>query len=163
MSVKEGLKKFLPLIFASGALLLLLVMPDKADEAKQSTNDSASAEDKIMEAVGIIEAGTDPMKGILMLREVLEKDPQNVQAIQALGHFSLVSGQASKAETRFRDLLRLQPDNPEGWFNLGEALEMKKDSAEARLAFQKAKDLFREPADKQKADEALARLRGKEL
>jgi Tfp pilus assembly protein PilF len=75
---------------------------------------------KITAAVDIINQGTEsPMKGITMLREVLEEDPGNVKAHFQLGVFSIRSGQYDKALERFTKVLELEPNNTEVYYFLG--------------------------------------------
>ena len=51
--------------------------------------------------------------GIMKLKAVLERDPENVKAINQLGVMSVESGQLEKAEKRFEKLVLLQPENQE--------------------------------------------------
>ena len=54
-----------------------------------------------------------PMQGIMMLRDVLDKDPDNVKAHYALGVLSVISMQYDKANERFRkvsDIIDLDQD-----------------------------------------------------
>ncbi len=52
-------------------------------------------------------AGKSPMEGILMLRSVVEEDPENVEALYNLGMFSRETGQMDKAETRLKKLVEV--------------------------------------------------------
>lgn len=49
------------------------------------------------------------MKGVLMLREIVEKEPKNIQANYELGLLSLRSGQNDKAMERFDLLIQEEP------------------------------------------------------
>ncbi len=60
----------------------------------------------------LVESGTDVMKGIGYLREVLDADPDHPLALLYLGVLSIRSGQYQKARERFLHLLNLQPQNP---------------------------------------------------
>lgn len=108
---------------------------EKDSSAKQP--EPATLDEKITEAIQIIQGGKEPpMKGIGLLREVLQEDPGNIRALNTLGVFSLVSGQAEKAEERFREILGLDSTQTEAWFYLGEAKLMQGDTASARSAYQ---------------------------
>src|SRR5690606_7700569 len=64
----------------------------------------------------------NPMAGIALLREVVEKDPKNVQANRTLGLFSLQSRQFDKAIERFKTVIELSPD-AESYFYLATGYE----------------------------------------
>jgi thioredoxin-like negative regulator of GroEL len=69
---------------------------------------------KVDEAVLIIQGAEGaPMRGIAMLREVLEEDPNHVKANYWMGEFSWVSGQFDKAVPRFEKVLEVDPSNGE--------------------------------------------------
>ncbi len=59
----------------------------------------------------LVESGTDVMRGIGYLREVLDVDPNHRLALLYLGILSIRSGQYDKARQRFLRLLTLQPQN----------------------------------------------------
>jgi len=63
-----------------------------------------------------------PMQGVLMLRELVQENPDDLTAIKNLGVLSIQSGQYDKAEERFRDLLSRDSTNLEALFYLGIAL-----------------------------------------
>lgn len=67
-------------------------------------------------------SGSNPMQGIMLLREVLEEDPNNELAIYNLGMLAITSGQLEKAIDRFEKLKQLDPVNPEAHFYLGYCL-----------------------------------------
>lgn len=60
-----------------------------------------------------VEGSPEPMKGITLLREVVEKDPDNISALIMLGRFAILSGQYDKAKERFNQVLVLDPNNAE--------------------------------------------------
>lgn len=117
-----------------GALLLGVLLyfapikpPQKpVQEQKQYTEDS-----KLEEALAYVRQGTDPMKGIMMLREMVEKDSSNVLAHFYLGEFSLQSGQLDKAIDRFNKVLLLDSNYKEAYKMLAKAWTEKGDSAMA--------------------------------
>jgi tetratricopeptide (TPR) repeat protein len=72
------------------------------------------ADAKINLAVSIVEKGTEPpMRGITLLKEVVEKEPRNVKALVQLGHFSVMSGQLDKAIERYNSALGVAPEATE--------------------------------------------------
>ena len=67
---------------------------------------------KVKEAIALIESGQGaPMQAIFTLREVVEEDPNHLEAQYQLGRFAMMSGQIDKAVPRFEIALDLQPDN----------------------------------------------------
>ena len=80
---------------------------------------SIDLDQKVEEAVLIIQSSEGaPMKGIAMLKEVLEQQPEHVKANFWLGEFSLYSGQFQKAIPRFEMVLKVEPDNKEAAIRL---------------------------------------------
>jgi len=86
-------------------------------------------------------AGSNPMLGITMLREVLKVDPANQLAIYNLGMLSITSGQLEKAIQHFERLRELDFKNPEANFYLGYCLFELGKETESALNFQKVLDL----------------------
>lgn len=72
-----------------------------------------------------------PMAGILKIREVAQKDSNNLFAQYMLGVGGLVSGQYDKAAQRFERVAKAQPDNLEVLFKLAETYETMGDKANA--------------------------------
>jgi len=70
--------------------------------------------------------GTPPMQGIGMLKNVTQKDPNNVKALINLGYFSIRSGQFDKAETRFNSVLKIDPQYEEAYLYLADMHEKQK-------------------------------------
>lgn len=85
--------------------------------------------------------GSEPMKGISMLREVLIEDPENELAIYNLGILSISSGQLERAIERFEKLLELDPDNPEANFYMGYCLFEMGNASASKPYFEKVLDL----------------------
>ena len=74
-----------------------------------------------------------PMTGINMIREVANKDSNNVYAQMTLGEASLVSGQLDKGLERFKKVAAMQPDNVDALLRAGdvaEKLNLKKEAVE---------------------------------
>jgi tetratricopeptide (TPR) repeat protein len=59
-----------------------------------------------------------PMKGIGMIREVLEKDPENIDALVNLGYFAIQSGQYERAIERFNTVLEIDSNHSEAYLYL---------------------------------------------
>ena len=65
------------------------------------------------------EGTSSPMQGIMLLREVVAKNPEHEMAQFNLGILSLKSGQYDKAVERFQKVLEINPSNKEARFLLG--------------------------------------------
>jgi tetratricopeptide (TPR) repeat protein len=77
-----------------------------------------SSEAKIALASCYVEGGEDPMKGIGMLREVEQRDSNNLQLQIAFALFSVKSGQHDKAVARFDKALRIDSNYIEAYLHL---------------------------------------------
>jgi hypothetical protein len=78
-----------------------------------------------------------PMKGIALLREVSEKNPENAYAQYMLGVGSFISGQWPKAIERFSKVAELQPENLEAKLRLADAYEQSGDKVNAKEQYQR--------------------------
>jgi len=64
--------------------------------------------------------GNQPMKGITLLREVIQKDSNNIEANLQLGVFSVTSQQFDKAIERFQRILRIDSTHIDMYVYLGD-------------------------------------------
>jgi len=85
------------------------------------------------------EGTKDPMKGIMLLREVIGKNPDHENAQFNLGILSVRSGQYDKAVERFSKVLALNPARTEMYFMIGKAYMMQGNTAKATENFEKFK------------------------
>ena len=101
----------------------------------------------------------NPVKGITLLREVLEQDPRNQKVLYNLGILAIQSNQYDKAAERLAELTKINPNSVEGQFYLGVALARLRREAPAQAAFDKAKSLSNDPALAASIEEEMAKLR----
>jgi tetratricopeptide (TPR) repeat protein len=80
-----------------------------------------------------------PMEGIMKIREVAERDPENMYAQFMLGLGGMISGQFDKAIDRLLKVVQHQPDNVEAILMLAEAYERQNDKAGAVKWYKEAK------------------------
>lgn len=78
---------------------------------------------KIMLASTYVDSGSDPMKGISILREIEKVDSNNVKLQLSFAFFSLRSGQLDKAIARFKKVLVIDPSYIEAYIRLAEVYE----------------------------------------
>ncbi len=99
---------------------------------------------------------SNPMQGIMMLREILEKDPNNEQAMFNLGILSMQSGQYDKAVERFSKLTQLYPNNTQAQFFLGVSYKEVGNIEKAKEQFMLVKSLDSDPAVQATVDSYLS-------
>jgi len=87
----------------------------------------------------------NPMEGIRIIREVIERDPDNMHAQFALGMAATVSGQLDKAIERLSIVIKNQPDNLEAAVMLAESYEQKGDNINAIRWYEASKKLIANP------------------
>jgi cytochrome c-type biogenesis protein CcmH/NrfG len=83
-----------------------------------------------------------PMEGIQIIREVEQRDPQNMYAQLMLGIGGMISGQYDKAIERLTTVAKAQPSNPEVIVMLAEAYERKGDKTNAVKWYEEGKKLI---------------------
>jgi len=81
------------------------------------------------------EGSSEPMKGILLLREVVTADPNHEMAQFNLAMLSVKSGQLDKAIDRLNTVLKINPKRIDVFFYLGQVYSSKGDKAKAIEAF----------------------------
>ncbi|MBK7965744.1 MAG: tetratricopeptide repeat protein [Bacteroidetes bacterium] len=79
---------------------------------------------------------SEPMKGIMLLRDVVTADPNHEMAQYNLGMLSVKSGQLDKAIERFQKVLEINPERTEMNFYLGQVHLQKGDTAAAIQAYE---------------------------
>jgi tetratricopeptide (TPR) repeat protein len=100
----------------------------------------------------------NPMRGILMLREVIDADPTNELALFNLGILSMRSNQYSKAADRFRQILANNAANTKAKFYLGVSLVELGDKEQASKVLSEVKKEEKDPAIQQAIGELEGRL-----
>ena len=76
-----------------------------------------------------------PMKGIMLIRNVAEKNPNNIYAQYMLGIGASISGQTEKAIERFTKVVTLDKDHLEARLRLADLLAQKGDKANAKIHY----------------------------
>jgi tetratricopeptide (TPR) repeat protein len=99
-----------------------------------------------------------PMTGIMLLREVLEQEPNYEPAQMNLGLLSLKSGQIDKALARFKTVYKNNPQNTEAMFYLAISMVEAKEVTEAKKLFNELLKRKIDPAIRQASEEALQNL-----
>jgi len=112
-------------------------------------------------ALGVADPdGGSPMQGIMLLRDVVAKDPSNMKANMSLGLFGMQSGQFDKAVERFKNVIASNKNaGVEPYFYLAECYKQLGQKQEAIAAYQKCKDMIDDPAVRQKLDDYIKELK----
>lgn len=92
---------------------------------------------KINEAVAIVNEGKEPMKGIMMLREVLTENPDNIRANFQMGLLSIQSQQFDKALERFNKVISIDSLSIEAYYFRAHALANLGNYEQAKQDFKK--------------------------
>ena len=75
----------------------------------------------------------NPMKGILMLRDLNEKEPENVLVLTTLGRFAIQTGQFEKAIERLQKAISIEPENEKANCMLAQAYQEIGDKEQAAI------------------------------
>jgi len=103
--------KWTVLLLCGGGILLIVLflwLPRLPISVGQKMDSIDPDSVRLQNAIQLVE-GPNPMEGITILRELIAKDSNNVDAHYYLGLFSVRSGQMDKAMSRFRKVLDLRP------------------------------------------------------
>ena len=105
-------------IIAFVLIFLLYQLPKSVVESDDVQEDVVAKTTSIESAVSLLES-SNPMEGIFMLRDIVEKDPKNTQAIHYLGDLSLQTGQYENAIKRFNQILSIDSSDKKAYLQLG--------------------------------------------
>jgi tetratricopeptide (TPR) repeat protein len=155
-----GLKKpQLLVLMVAVVLVVLLVFVPRVPAGTQAAVEAVDPlKIKTDEAVALVN-GEDPMRGIMMLREILEEDPDNAEAHWHLGLFSVQSGQYDKALERFKKVVELDAEGfPDAWFYLGRTYATLDSIDQAITSLRKYRTLVQDTAIANGVDRFLLEL-----
>lgn len=102
---------------------------------------------------------SNPMQGIMMLREVLSKDPRNELALFNMGMLSIQSDQYDRAIERLEELIAINPAHIQAQLLLGLAWMNTGEKEKARAQFEKVKEMDKDPAVQATVDSYLKDLK----
>ncbi len=100
----------------------------------------------------------NPMQGILPIRQIAEKDSNNLYAQMILGLGGVKSGQLDKAIERFGYIVAKDPHNLEAIFNLAETYDRKGDKAQAVKWYMASLELIRIPEARKEIEQRIKAL-----
>jgi len=99
-----------------------------------------------------------PMQGILAIKEIADKDPDNMYAQMMLGLGGIQSGQYDKAAERFLTVVKKQPDNVEAVLDLAGVYERLGNKTEAVKWYKDALKLVQVPEARKDIEERIKSL-----
>jgi TolA-binding protein len=109
---------------AAVALLLAvgLAFVPRVPAEKRILAEASPTDLRLMQAVGMVQNGENPMEGIQILRQILEEDSTQVEAHWHLAQFSITSRQIENAAFRFEKVVSLDQGEkyPEAYFWLAQ-------------------------------------------
>ena len=100
-----------------------------------------------------------PMQAVVLLREVVESEPENELGLYNLGLLSIQSQQFNKAIERFEKLTQSHPGHLEGQFYLGVSYFEAGKKTKARDQFELVKTMDQDPEVLASVDEYLEKLK----
>ena len=103
--------------------------------------------------------GTQPMKGISLLREVVQADSNNIEANLQLGLFSVTSQQFDKAIERFNRILRIDSTRIEMYVYLGDTYMQRGDKQKAINSYENYKAKVKDTLIIKDIDEYIKKLK----
>jgi tetratricopeptide (TPR) repeat protein len=100
----------------------------------------------------------NPMEGISLIREVIQRDPNNLFAHLILGLGGVRSGQFDKAIEHFETIVDKQPENMEAALNLAETFDQKGDKVNAVKWYKIVKEKIPNPEAQKELDTRIKAL-----
>lgn len=116
---------------------------------------------KVRLASAYMDGTNQVMNGVTLLLEVIEEEPNNVDANLILGRFGIVSGQLEKALTRLNTVIEQDSTIAEAYLYRAEALNGLGRSEEAIADFEKCKSLLDNPELENEIDVFIKELKNK--
>jgi tetratricopeptide (TPR) repeat protein len=105
------------------------------------------------------EGTSNPMQGIMLLREVVAANPKHETAQLNLGFLAVKSGQYDKAIARFDTVLMINPKNIEVYSYLGDVFLKKGDKEKAITNFEKYKSYLTDTIRISQVDSYIKEIR----
>lgn len=123
--------------------------------------DSANSDARIMLASCLVESGTDPMKGIGLLKALERTDSNNIKVQLSLALFSVRSGQLDKAIERFNKVLRIDSSYIEVYLHLADAYEKLNEPSQSLKMLEKYQSETNDPVVKLEVGKYIDQLKNR--
>ena len=102
---------------------------------------------------------TNPMEGIALIREVVQRDSTHVYAQLTLVKASILSGQFDKGITRLQTVIKVEPRNIEAHLLLADLYERTGEKKEAVKWYEKSLQLIEQPEIRQAIKDRIGALK----
>ena len=133
---------------------------DKASDLLQRVLDKNDADLEAKTRLGLIKVNSpQPMQGIMMVREVLEQEPENEFALFNMGLLSIESRQFPRAVEYFERYQAVNPANEEGQLYLAISYLESGNNAKALETFKKLRERVSDPEMIRTIDQYTERLK----
>ncbi len=130
--------------------------------AEDASAPMTSKNPQVAEILAELNNGGAPMQTILKLRDLAEKEPNNIEAQYHLGLFSWQTGQYDKAMVRFKKTIELDPKGyPDAYAFLAQAYATLDSADKAIVAINTYKTLVTDTALLNGADRFIADIKTK--
>ena len=118
-----------------GLVLALWIYTSSVRPKRTSKKVQSTLTEQIQQALSNIQNGESPeaqMKGILQMRSLADKNPENADLQWNMGLFSMQSGQYEKAVTRFEKVIRLDSQRLNAYMQMALSYAALQDTSGAR-------------------------------
>mgnify|MGYP005692595367 CR=1 FL=1 len=105
------------LLIAVIFIFLIYQLPTSVIDNKDVEN-QVNENFSIEKAIELVE-GENPMEGIFMLRDIIDKNPENTDALYYLGVLSLQTAQYENAVKRFNQIISIDSSDKRAYLQLG--------------------------------------------
>lgn len=155
---KAGVRFYKSVGFASPESKTLILEKAISCLNKSLELNSTNVDAKVKLGSSIVEGTNEPMKGIKILKEVVDSHPDNKEAHLTLGFFAIKSNQLDKALERFNKVLEIDPTYIEAYLFLADVYKSKGDTAKAIEALTKYKEKIDDPSIKEEVQKYIQQL-----
>jgi tetratricopeptide (TPR) repeat protein len=146
-------------VLAGAVVLIVLIFVAPRVPSIEGPEPSALATD-VARAVSLVQNGNNPMEGIMLLRNVLERDSNYVEAHWQLGLLSVESAQYERAVRRFRKVIELSPkEYSDAYLFLGKSLMSLGHKEEAITVFESYSEILDDEKAKAELESAISELK----
>ena len=118
-----------------GLVLALWIYTSSVRPKRTTKKVQSTLTEQIQQALSNIQNGESPeaqMKGILQMRSLADKNPENADLQWNMGLFSMQSGQYEKAVTRFEKVIRLDAQRLNAYMQMAVSYAALQDTSGAR-------------------------------
>lgn len=98
------------------------------------------------------------MQGVLMLREITERDSTHIEANMVLARAAITSGQYDRALERLQRVIRHDPQNAEAFYFMGEVYDILGNKEKSIEAFKECKKTTKNPTFAAELDKIIKQL-----